>query len=77
MRGVYLAMLCERCRKEIYKYVVCNYCGRKICNDCMKSSQRASKTNRLVICKDCWSDMKKRKAYKNKVALAEVSVTAQ
>ncbi len=72
-----MAMLCERCRTEVYKYVVCNYCGRKICNDCIKSSQRASKTTRLVICKDCWSDMKKRKAYKTKVSLAEIKAPAQ
>ena len=59
-------MSCERCKREIYKYVTCDYCGRKICNNCVKSSQRESKTKKLVICKDCWSDMPKRKLYKSK-----------
>jgi ribosomal protein S26 len=31
----------------------------------VKSSKRKSKTVKLVICKDCWSDMPKRKAYKS------------
>jgi len=58
-------MNCERCGAEIYKYNVCNYCHRKICNNCVKSSRRVSKTVRLVICKDCWGDMEKRKAFKS------------
>jgi ribosomal protein S26 len=31
----------------------------------VKSSKRKSKTVKLVICKDCWSEMPKRKAYKS------------
>ncbi len=61
-------LTCERCKKEIYKYNVCNYCNRKICDNCVKSSQKISKTEHLVICKDCWNDMKKRSDYKNKIA---------
>ncbi|MCL4381846.1 hypothetical protein M1614_02605 [Candidatus Marsarchaeota archaeon] len=61
-----MTMTCERCKTEIYKYLTCNYCSRKICNNCLKSSQKSSKTVKMVICKDCWSDMKKRNAYKNK-----------
>lgn len=57
-------MQCERCGSEVYKYVVCNYCSRKICNDCLKSSKRITKTEKATICKDCWSDMKKRTKYK-------------
>lgn len=64
-------MLCERCGREIYKYVTCDYCGRKICYDCIKSSENASKTKKLVICKDCWSNLPKRKAYKSKQAFKE------
>jgi hypothetical protein len=60
---------CERCKNEVFKYLRCGYCGRLICNDCIKSSQKASKINRLIICKSCWSDMKKRGAYKGKIAL--------
>jgi hypothetical protein len=37
-----------------------------ICNLCAKSSSRYKKTTRLVICKDCWGNMKKRTAFKNK-----------
>ena len=60
-----MALLCERCKKEVYRQEVCNYCGRRIGVECMKSSQRTSKTVRLVICKDDWSDMDKRSMYKN------------
>ncbi len=58
-------MLCERCSAEIYKHDLCRYCNRKICNNCIKSSRRVSKTQRIVICKDCWSVMKRRKAFKS------------
>jgi len=58
-------MLCERCGNEVYKYEICQSCNRKICNSCMKSSRRLSKTVKAVICKDCWSKMPKRSAYKS------------
>ncbi|VVB76738.1 Uncharacterised protein [uncultured archaeon] len=58
-------MICERCSRDIYKSETCNYCNRKICFDCTKSSKRLSKTTRLVICKDCWSKMPSRKKYKS------------
>ncbi|MGC9037529.1 MAG: hypothetical protein ACP5GD_01775 [Candidatus Micrarchaeia archaeon] len=58
-------MLCERCNREIYKYEVCNFCGRKIGTECVKSSRRVNKSIRLVICKDCWSDINKRKLFKS------------
>jgi hypothetical protein len=65
-------MFCERCKKEIFAYKVCNYCKRKICNDCIKSSQRTSKISKLIICKDCWSDMRRRKAYKSRRVVSAV-----
>lgn len=58
-------MLCERCGNNIYKYSVCDYCHRKICYSCVKSSRRANKTTRLVICKDDWSKMPVRKMFKS------------
>jgi len=58
-------VLCERCSRDVYKHVVCNYCNKKICNDCMKSSKSKSRTVKLVICKDCWSKLQNRKTYKN------------
>ena len=58
-------MLCERCGREAYKYNVCGYCSRKVCYDCLKSSKRVSKTEKAFICKDCWSDLKKRGKYKS------------
>jgi hypothetical protein len=66
-----MTFLCERCKREIFKNEFCNYCGRKICSSCTKSAQTATKIVRLAICKDCWSDMKRRKAYKNKEKLLE------
>ncbi len=65
-------MRCERCGRELFKFVVCNYCNRKIGQECVKSSKRKSKVVKLTICKDCWSVMPRRKAYKN----AEASVQA-
>ncbi len=56
---------CERCKKQVAKADRCNYCERLICESCKKSSKRASKTVKLFICKDCWSDMKKRKKFKS------------
>jgi hypothetical protein len=61
-------MICERCHAEIYKYSTCRYCHRKICNNCVKSSKRVSKTLRIVICKDCWTNTAHRKAYKSATA---------
>lgn len=48
----------------MFKYETCDFCKKKICNDCMKSSRKGSKVIRKVICKDCWSKMPNRKAYK-------------
>ncbi|MCL5419998.1 MAG: hypothetical protein M1354_03945 [Candidatus Marsarchaeota archaeon] len=58
-------MLCERCGADIHKYESCRYCGKKICSNCIKSSRKVSKIVRIVICKSCWSDMKRRKAFKS------------
>ncbi len=58
-------MLCERCGKEIHKNVSCGYCNKKICYSCLKSSKRVTKVEKAFICKDCWSNMKKRKKYKS------------
>jgi hypothetical protein len=35
-----------------------------VCVPCEKSSKKTSRIRRIVICKDCWSDMKKRKVFK-------------
>ena len=58
-------MRCERCGDDIYKYDVCNYCNKKICSNCLKSSRKTSKTTRIAICKDCWGKNQRRKQYKN------------
>jgi len=58
-------MRCERCGRDIFKFATCNYCSRKIGQECIKSSKRKTKVVRLVICKDCWGVMPRRKAYKN------------
>ncbi len=70
-----MIMLCERCKREVYRYEACTYCNRKVCYSCIKSTQRSPKTRRLVICRDCWGSMKKRGAFKNRkseVAVVEV-----
>jgi len=53
---------CQRCGKQSAKLEKCNYCDRKTCFACIKSSKR-KKVGHLFICKDCWNNMKKRKAY--------------
>ncbi|MGI0141736.1 MAG: hypothetical protein ACREBF_03760 [Candidatus Micrarchaeales archaeon] len=58
-------MMCERCGKDIFKYNTCNYCKKKICVNCMKSSRKVTKTTRLVICKDDWTKMQKRGTFKS------------
>jgi len=57
-------MICERCSKETHAVEQCEYCNKKVCVACEKSAKKLSRTKRIVICKDCWSDMKKRKAFK-------------
>ena len=41
----------------------CTGCSRMVCRNCQKASLTASKTKRLVMCKDCWGDIKKRKKF--------------
>ncbi len=54
---------CGRCGKDAYYMEACSGCTRMVCRDCQKSSLTASKTKRLVLCKDCWGDIKKRKKF--------------
>ncbi len=67
-------MICERCSNEIYKYDVCNYCNRKVCFSCVKSQKKISPTERAYICKDCWSNLKRRKKYKSYMVVKAVFV---
>ena len=55
---------CERCGDEQQYREECAYCGRKVCQACIKNSKRASANKRAVICKDCWGDSEKRKKHK-------------
>ena len=61
-------MICERCGKDIYKTSTCNYCKRKIGIECVKSSRKISQTERIFICKDDWSDIRKRRAFKSQTS---------
>jgi hypothetical protein len=70
-------MVCERCKHETYKTETCNYCGRKLDERCIKATQRATKTQRLVICKDDWGNLRKRKMYKNKQEMRLQQAAAQ
>ncbi|MCC7552675.1 hypothetical protein KO317_03355 [Candidatus Micrarchaeota archaeon] len=56
-------MRCERCSAVVHKIEKCNYCDRKICHSCAKSSRKDNTGTRRLICKDCWGEVKKRKAY--------------
>ncbi|MEM4165997.1 MAG: hypothetical protein QW153_00850 [Candidatus Bilamarchaeaceae archaeon] len=55
---------CERCGAQSAKLERCDYCNRKLCNTCIKSSKR-KKVGHLRICKDCWGQMDKRKKFKS------------
>jgi hypothetical protein len=57
-------MICERCGKETHVLELCEYCNRKVCIPCEKSSKKTSRIRRIMICKDCWSAMGKRKKFK-------------
>ena len=63
--------VCERCKRETINTEPCNYCSKKVCVECEKASQRIQKLTRLVICKDCWGMMPRRKAYKNRHTVAQ------
>ena len=56
---------CERCKKQTHKMDKCKYCSRQVCESCKKSGKRASKTKRVYICKDCWSNLPTRTKFKN------------
>ncbi|MBI4360479.1 hypothetical protein HY572_01760 [Candidatus Micrarchaeota archaeon] len=54
---------CERCGKEEYYFEPCTYCKRIVCKYCIKSSLTATKTERRVICKDCWGKKSTQKRF--------------
>jgi hypothetical protein len=70
-------MICERCKNDIHKYDICNYCNRKICFNCVKSQKKINATDRAYICKDCWSNMKRRKKYKSFMVVKAVDTYQQ
>ncbi|NYZ75973.1 hypothetical protein H0N98_01855 [Candidatus Micrarchaeota archaeon] len=55
---------CERCGGQTAKVVKCDYCSRRICNPCVKSSKR-KKIDHRYICKGCWGSITKRSMYKS------------
>jgi hypothetical protein len=56
---------CERCKRQVPKADICNYCKKIICETCKKSARRASKIKKLFICKDCWGNLAFRKRFKS------------
>ncbi|MFH1443095.1 MAG: hypothetical protein ABIG96_03610 [Candidatus Micrarchaeota archaeon] len=56
---------CQRCNKEAHYVEKCKTCDRYVCRNCQKASKTASKTVRLIICKDCWGKMPKRKVWES------------
>lgn len=55
---------CGRCGSQSAKLQKCDYCNLSICISCVKSSKR-KKIDHRRICKSCWSNMGKRRAYKS------------
>ncbi len=58
---------CERCKRQVPKADICNYCSRLMCESCKKSSRRAGRNKKLFICKDCWSKMPLRRKFKSTI----------
>ncbi len=56
---------CERCKRQVAKAERCDSCGKLICESCIKSQKRASKTRKMFICKDCWSSIPARTKFKS------------
>ncbi|MFA5412293.1 MAG: hypothetical protein WC350_03035 [Candidatus Micrarchaeia archaeon] len=56
--------VCVRCGAKTVKTEKCGYCNRMLCRNCLKSCRKPSRTEKLCICKDCWSKMGKRSEYK-------------
>lgn len=57
-------MICEGCKKHAYFLEKCDYCGKAVCQSCVKSRKTIAKTKRYIICKQCWSSMQARMAFK-------------
>jgi superfamily II helicase len=55
---------CGRCGNQTAKLVKCDYCSRKLCYSCVKSSKR-KKIDHRYICKNCWSSIAKRSMFKS------------
>jgi hypothetical protein len=55
---------CARCGNQTAKLQKCDYCDRKICYSCIKSSKR-KRVGKRYICKSCWSNITKRSIYKS------------
>ena len=58
-----MATKCERCGKDAHQLEACFSCNLMVCRACHKSSKSASKTNRLIICKTCWTSIPKRRKW--------------
>lgn len=56
---------CERCGRESYELAACFGCKRKVGHECEKSAKRLSTHERILICKDCWSKLPRRRAFKS------------
>lgn len=59
-------LICERCSKHVYAVEKCGSCGKSVCESCKKSAKRVNKTDRHVICKDCWGNLGSRRKFKAK-----------
>ncbi len=64
---------CERCSDEDYYFEKCNYCKRTVCKHCIKSGATATKTERRIICKDCWGNKRRQKRFQAPARVRAVS----
>ncbi len=56
---------CERCGRDTHFVQKCTFCGKWVCQSCVHASKNVEKVNRIVICKTCFGDASKMKAYEN------------
>ena len=58
---------CGRCGEKSAKPEVCSSCKRAVCHKCIYASKKVNRKDirRLVMCKDCWTNMAKRKDYRH------------
>jgi hypothetical protein len=65
---------CDRCGEKAAKVEMCSSCKRLVCHKCTKTGKKVGRKDikKMSMCKDCWGDLSKRKAYRAFTAPKEV-----